>query len=463
MSAQTSSLNMNLVREAFLYQNRFNGQTIVFKIEFPVTKDSGFPYLMKDIGLLAKSGIRVVIVPGAAEYIELVLKEHNKNSTFVRGERITTSDVIPYVEMAAFHAATRFITGLSANRVDAVIGNFVRSRGRGVVNGIDMESTGMVDKIFTSAITEILDFGMVPILPCIGWSPVGKPYNVSGNEIAVAVSAALKAVKLVIVTAGCQFYTGDFSVPLSVARTGDGRILRLSPQEADLVLTMNESPHEGAGEGVLPSGALTAVSPKEAMKARALEALRLAVEASKKGVERVHIVDGCQESVILRELFSNLGAGTMVYADEYEAIRPVRNSDIPDILRLMDPLMLKGILIRRSAEDIQKKKDDYVVFVIDGTIHGCAALHDWGEDQAEIAALVASPSASEMGIGRSLVRYLIDKARQLGMRRVFVLTISSQDWFETLGFTEVPIETLPRLKRDCYNYERKSKVFALAL
>ncbi|MDR3301451.1 MAG: amino-acid N-acetyltransferase [Spirochaetaceae bacterium] len=458
MTAEVSS--MNLVREAFLYQNRFNAQTIVFKIEYPVTEAAGFPYLMKDIGLLAKSGIRVVIVPGAAEYIDVVLANHKRSSAFVQGERRTVHDEIPYVEMAAFHAATRFITGLSAAHVDALIGNFVRARGRGVVNGIDMENTGSVDKIFTQALTRILDFGMVPILPCIGWSPTGKPYNVSSNEIAVAVSAALGAIKLVIVTAGGAFTANDFTAPDSVEYSEDGRILHLSPEEAALVLHMNEG---GGGAPVATNQILISRKPPATIKERSLEALRLALEVSKAGVERVHIVNGWEEGVILSELFSNFGAGTMVYADEYEAIRGIRTSDIPDMLRLMEPLMQKGILRRRNAEDIQKKKDDFVVFVIDGTVHGCAALHRWGEGQAEIAALVAGPAYSERGIGRRLVRYLIEKAKRAAMRRVFVLTVSTQDWFETLGFSEAAVETLPDAKRKHYDYQRKSKIFALSL
>jgi amino-acid N-acetyltransferase len=460
MTAEVSS--MNLVREAFLYQNRFNAQTIVFKIEFPVTEGAGFPYLMKDIGLLAKSGIRVVIVPGAAEYIDVVLANHNKSSSFVRGERRTLHDEIPYVEMAAFHAATRFITGLSAAHVDAVIGNFVRARGRGVVDGIDMENTGGVHKIFTRAITRILDFGMVPILPCIGWSPTGKPYNVSSNEIAVAVSAALGAIKRGIVTAGGAFEAKEFAAPDSVEYSESGRILHLSPEEAALVLKMNEG---GSGSGAQAGTLQPLISrkPPETIKDRSLGALRLAIEASKTGVERVHIVDGWEEGVILSELFSNFGAGTMVYADEYEAIRGIRNSDIPDMLRLMEPLMQKGILRRRNAEDIQKKKDDYVVFVIDGTVHGCAALHEWGGGQAEIAALVAGPAYSERGIGRRLVRYLIEKAKRSALRRVFVLTVSTQDWFETLGFSEAAVDTLPEAKLRNYNHERKSKIFSLDL
>jgi amino-acid N-acetyltransferase len=153
----------------------------------------------------------------------------------------------------------------------------------------------------------------------------------------------------------------------------------------------------------------------------------------------------------------------MVYADEYESIRPLNIEDIPDVLRLMEPLMKQNIMLRRSHEDIQDKKDDYVVFEIDGSVHACAALHNWGEDQAEIAAIATDPSYSDLGMGRRLIRYLIDKARKQKLHRVFVLTTKTHDWFELLGFKESTVENLPSKKRAQYDTTRKSKIFSLDL
>jgi amino-acid N-acetyltransferase len=194
-----------------------------------------------------------------------------------------------------------------------------------------------------------------------------------------------------------------------------------------------------------------------------LRDLRLALRASAAGVERVHLIDGRQSGVILRELFSNLGAGTMIYADEYESIRPLKSADIPDILRLMEPLMRQGILLRRGTADIQEKKEDYAVFVIDGSVHACGALHDWGEYQGEIAALATDSAYADLGLGRRLVRYFIERAVKQGLKRVFALTIRTQDWFESLGFTERSVDSLPERKRLSYDRSRKSKVFALDL
>jgi amino-acid N-acetyltransferase len=445
---------VDLIREAFHYQSRFEGSTMVFKIDFPVTEDPLFPYLMKDLALLARTGFRVVIVPGAKEWIDSVLLEYGIVSNYVGSARITTEAAISFVEMAAFHVATRVMTGLAADgsgdaggRVDAVIGNFVRARAIGVEGGVDMGQSGRVDRILTDSIRRTLDLGMVPILPCIGWSPAGKPYNVSSDEIALAASTALGAIKLFIVTLGPALRAEAYKLPETIQVDERGRIVRLTPQEAQAILDLN--PRPAAGEG----------PPAD----KPLEELRLALRASRAGVERVHIIDAREEGAVLRELFSNLGAGTMVYADDYEAIRPLEPRDIPDILRLMEPLMQQGVLVRRGPEDIQEKEGDYAVFEIDGSVHACGALHDWGESQGEIAAVTTDSAYADMGLGRRVVRYLIDRAKKRGFRRVFILTTRSQDWFELLGFKECPVESLPERKRRGYDKKRGSKAYALDL
>jgi amino-acid N-acetyltransferase len=448
---------VDLIREAFHYQSRFEGSTMIFKIDFPVTEDPGFPYLVKDLALLAQTGFRVVIVPGAKEWIDAVLGRHDIVSSYAAAgdspgpTRITTGQAIPFVEMAAFHVATRFMTFLSGSRVDALIGNFVRARGLGVLKGVDMEHTGTVDRIYADSIRRVLNLGMVPILPCIGWSPSGKPYNVPSDEIALAAAAALGAVKFFIISVHGGLRTGLFNLPGNLETRPDGSLVRLTPQEADSLIAANGA-YFPAGPEFADNG-----------RGRILAELRLALRACRAGVERVHIIDGREEGAVLRELFSNLGVGTMVYADEYESIRAFHSRDLPDILRLMEPLMQKGILIRRGAEQIQEKKNDYAVFEIDGSIHACGALHDWGENQGEIAAVATDPLYADLGLGRRIVGYLIEKARRNRLSRVFVLTTHTQDWFESLGFREADVESLPEQKRKIYDRERRSKVFALDL
>jgi amino-acid N-acetyltransferase len=163
----------------------------------------------------------------------------------------------------------------------------------------------------------------------------------------------------------------------------------------------------------------------------------------------------------------------MLHTDDYEAIRPLHAGEIPEVLRLMEPLMAGGNLVKRNAEDILKRKEDYVVYAIDGTILGCAALHLWGEGQAEIAALAANTAgfsgagsintAGGTGVGSRIINYLVERARTLGLKRVFVLTTRTQDWFELHNFRETEIGTLPQARLALYDRSRKPKLFAMDL
>jgi len=447
------SSQVDLIREVFHYQNRYEGSTLVFKIDYPVTEDSGFPGLVKDLALLAKTGFKIIIVPGVKENIDAVFKKHDIDPSFYFNNdissadtsfRITTSEAISYVEMAAFNAASRFMTFFSGSRVDAVIGNFVRARGLGVINGVDTEHTGTVDKIYTDSLNRVLDLGMIPILPCIGWSPSGKPYNVPSDEIALHVSKSLKAAKLFIVCAHNNLDVKTLTIPDEMERRTDGSFIRLTPKQAETLININNDKN----------------SEKEISIIRRY---KLALKASQAGIHRVHIIDGKEEGVILKELYSNLGAGTMIYTDEYDSIRSLHSRDLPDILRLMEPLMKNDILVRRNPEQIQEKKNDYSVLEIDGSVRACGALHDWGESQAEIAAVATDPNYTDLGLGRNIVGYLAEKAKKQGKRRVFVLTTQTQDWFESLGFKEATVESLPEKKRKVYDQNRNSKVFALDL
>jgi amino-acid N-acetyltransferase len=256
----------------------------------------------------------------------------------------------------------------------------------------------------------------------------------------MAVAEALQAEKLFFVTDTDGFVETRFKLPPGLVKNSDGRVARLSLEEAQEVLDLN------AGN----------TDPD-------LSYLAMALAACQKGTERAHILDGRMEGAILREIFSNLGIGTMVYGREYEAIRPMKADDIGDVLRLMQPLMAEGILVSRTEDDLLARQADFVVYSIDDVVHACGALHDYGEGQAEIAAIATNPVYSHLSMGRKILSFLIEKAAKMGITRVFVLTTRTLDWFERVGFVETELETLPAKKRQTYNHARKSRIFALEL
>jgi len=431
---------VDLIREVFYYQNRFAGKTIVLKIDYPILNAPHFPQLLKDLAMLRSTGIEIILVPGAREWIDAVLKEYDIESEYAGGIRIATQDSIPFIRMAAFDVANRLMTLLTAFQANAVIGNFIRARGIGVVDGLDFQHSGRVEKILKEPLQQILDQGMIPIFPCIGWNAAGKPYNLASNDIAMAVAEGLQAEKLFFVTDSDGFMETRFDLPSGLVKNSDGRVARLSLEEAEEVLRLNAS------------------NPDPDLKY-----LELALAACRKGTERAHVVDGRMEGAILREIFSNLGVGTMVYGNDYESIRPMKTDDIGDVLRLMQPLVKEGILIKRTEDDLMAHQSDFVVYAIDDVVHACAALHDYGEGQGEIAAIATDPTYSHLSMGRKVLSYLVEKAERIGMTRVFVLTTQTLDWFEQLGFVEATLDSLPARKRDIYNHARKSRIFALDL
>ena len=187
------------------------------------------------------------------------------------------------------------------------------------------------------------------------------------------------------------------------------------------------------------------------------------IVACRSGIERVHFLDGGHEGAVLKEVFSTQGSGAMVHADPFEDIRPMREEDIPDVLRVMEPLIQQGNLVRRTEVDLQRGRDDYAVFETDGSIRGCGALHRHGSGLAEIAALAVDGAYTHLGIGQRIVGYLIEVARRSALEGVFVLTTRTSDWFLSLGFVPATVEDLPEDRRQSYDQERKSRVYVLRL
>jgi amino-acid N-acetyltransferase len=431
---------VDLIRQAFSYVNRFRGRLFVIKIDSSLIKQALFQVLIGDISLLCRMGIHVVIVPGAQRRIDEILEQNNIESRSERGIRITPTQAIPAVKMAAFDVATTTMTALSAANQHAVIGNWVRARGIGVEDGIDFGATGKPERIQVDLVQSVIDDGLVPILPCIGWSLSGDPYNLSSDELAGAVASSMAASKLFFVTDGGGVSASRYELPAGVGISNSGTLSRLSKTETDAFLDAN------------------AASDQEIAEDRPLSLLALARDACARGVQRVHIIDGKVEGVLLKEIFSTLGYGTMVHANEYESVRPMQVRDVPEVIRLMQPLVESGVLIHRSEKDVRNRYRDFVVFEIDGTVRACGALHRLSESECEIAGIAVDEHFSQLGIGQKIVSYLMEQARGASYGRIIVLTTQAWDWFRSLGFREGQLGDIPRSRRATYDPQRRSRV-----
>ena len=431
--------HVDTIREVFSYIKQFRGTTFVVKIDDVVMNDPLFSVLVKDLALLHEAGIRIIIVPSAKERIDEVLAKYEVPYTVIKGVRVTSDEAIPFIKMAAFDSSNRVMTMLSANGITAVIGNWVRARGIGVIEGVDFQSAGVVESVRVESVREMLEDGVIPILPCIGWSSVGKPYNISSNELAVVVATTLGAQKLIFVTARPGFAAQSFTVPETVPVAPGGRLANFSLSDLD---------------------AFFAANPDTELD---LELLHRARRACSGGVERVHILDGREEGVILKETFSNLGSGTMVYSNRYGGIRPMKLNDISDVLRIMKPFVESGVLLTRTETQLEETLQDFIVFDVDDSVHACAALHEFPERLGEIAGIAVDGHFLHLGVGPKLVDFLCERARQKGLSAVFALTTQTSDWFQKLGFSEADPSALPEKKRLSYSLQRKSRVFLKSL
>ncbi|MFC4991313.1 GNAT family N-acetyltransferase [Rubritalea tangerina] len=172
--------------------------------------------------------------------------------------------------------------------------------------------------------------------------------------------------------------------------------------------------------------------------------LEVAAQACSAGIDRVHLLDGNEPGVILDELFSNEGVGTMVYAGQYRQIRMLREEDISEMLALIGRSVRRTHLVPRSYEQIADSLGDYAVMEVDGHVVGCVALYLY-EGQAEIACLYVKQTHEGTGYGADLVRFMERRAAELGVTRVFALTNRAAKFFtEQMGYESYAIEGLPR-------------------
>ena len=270
------------------------------------------------------------------------------------------------------------------------------------------------------------------MVPPLGFDGDGKTYRVNSDSIAVEAAEALKAAKLIFMTShdGLRY---------------NGELIR------QMLVTDLQKLVQSAPGGFVP-----------AMVSKA----RHAAAACAAGVPRVHIVDGREDEGLLAEVFSNEGIGTLIYANEYEQIRPAKKKDIRAIQQLTKKAVEAEELIPRTRGEIEKNLADYYIFEIDKNPVACVALHVYpGQQQGELASLYVDPSHENQGIGRKLIQFVENKARELGLSELIALSTQTFRYFQSKGgFAEGSPDDLPSARREKYDQSgRNSKVLVKKL
>lgn len=379
-------------------------------------------------------GIRLVMVHGTRPQIEERLQLRSVDMQIINGMRITDAPAMVCVKEAAGAVRVEIESLLSmglANspmagaQIEVVSGNFVTAKPLGVIDGVDYQHTGKVRKINATAIQKSLDSGSVVLVSPLGYSPTGEAFNLNAADVATAIATSLQADKLIFLTN-------------QAIHDPQGKLLsNLLPKEVDQLLTDTE---------YLPE--------------QQRRVLSNAASASRHGVSRTHILSRQQDGILLTELFTRDGAGTLITAEAYESIRQATIDDVGGILELIEPLEASGVLVRRSRELIESEIQQFTVIERDGTIIGCAALYPFAhEDMAELACLAVHQDYQSGGHGDALLAHLEECTRQLQLKQLFVLTTRTTHWFRERGFEAAAADKLPDSKRDLYNLQRNSKLF----
>lgn len=281
--------------EALPYIRRFKGKTMVIKYGGNAMLDerlkSGFA---RDIVLLKLVGINPVVVHGGGPQIGGLLERLGKTSRFVDGLRVTDAETMDVVEMVLGGLVNKEIVNLINRHGGRAIG--LTGKDGGLIRArkiemwrkgpetdapeiIDLGHVGEVAAIDPDLLQLLVGTDFIPVIAPIGVGEDGHSYNINADLVAGDLAEVLRAEKLILLTntAGVLDAAGQV-------------IPRLDAAEVERLIAA----------GVITGGMI----PK----------VRSLVEAARKGVGSVHIIDGRVEHAVLLELFTDRGIGTLVSA-----------------------------------------------------------------------------------------------------------------------------------------------------
>lgn len=421
------------LRSVAPYIHAFRGKTFVVAFPGELVISGALPTLAQDLSLLHALGIRIVVVHGSRPQVEEQLSLRKVETRMHNGLRITDSTALECAKEAAgeirLDIEAAFSQGLPNTpmahaAIRVISGNFVTARPMGVIDGTDLQLTGIVRKVAADTIHPILDAGAIVLLSPLGFSPTGEAFNLTMEDVAVSAAIALHAEKIVFLT----------ETPLMQDTTG-ADIRELSSPQAQAVMMAGFLPADSAFY------------------------LRHAVNACNAGVNRAHIVPFSTDGSVLLELFTHDGIGTMITYENLESLREATIEDVGGILRLIEPLEADGTLVKRGRELIEREIHYFSVIEHDNVIFGCAALYPFPKEKmGEMACLTVNPEVQAQGDGERILRHIENRARQAGLTKLFVLTTRTSHWFLRRGFVQATVEDLPKDRQHMYNWQRKSLV-----
>jgi amino-acid N-acetyltransferase len=424
------------LREILRYVPHYRDRIFVIALDGVVVEDENFRNLLLDIALLRSLSVRVLLVHGAAHQIRRLAEQLSVKPSDLEGTGVTDDATLQLALNAAYRVTHEILEGLSSADLRGACGNVLVAHPAGILQGVDYQHTGRIDRVDTTLLKALLERDVVPVIPPIGCDGEGRSYRLNSDAVAVEVARAVQAVKLIYLTTAPGIQIGGPPEPQLIRH--------LSVAEAEVILrrSRNELPRS--------------LSSK----------LEHGIRAAQGGVPRVHIIDGRVEEGLLAEVFSNEGIGTLIHANEYQSIRRAQRKDVRAIYALIQAGVANDELVRRSRSEIERQVDDFFVFEVDRNTVACAALHRYPEQSmAELACVCVDNRYENRGIGVKLIQYAEAQARAAGMARLFCLSTQAFHFFQTKGgFVPGNPEDLPPGRRERYEASgRRSVVLLKAL
>mmetsp|Transcript_6879 Transcript_6879/g.25374 ORF Transcript_6879/g.25374 Transcript_6879/m.25374 type:complete len:617 (-) Transcript_6879:577-2427(-) len=398
--------------------------------------------------------------------------------------------------------------------VRTVSGNFLACKRKGVVQGVDLQCTGEVRWVDLHAINSQLALGNVVVVNNLGFGFSGELLNCSAIDVGVSTAMALKAEKLIFVVdeeSSCVLSTDGTcrrlpaylplqAVQLFLSDVGadyldlaldpkrldvNGQVIWNGASAVDTEQALPSSPGRNSTntiEDVMDydkkyfeklSNKLKDVvcmhggrhedengfcRPRDESR-KLVHVLQAAAQAVTSGINRVHLVNGQEEGALLQELYTRDGVGTLVSAEDYDAIRPMNENDVDGVMALLAPLEAAGIVVPRPREKLTADLKYFGVIERDRLIVACAALIPYEGSAAEIGAIAVHPAYRNGGRGDRLLQHLERKARDMEVKTLFALTTRTADWFMARGFVKRTVSDLPQSKFKSLNEKRNSQIY----
>ncbi|MDM1696784.1 amino-acid N-acetyltransferase [Thiopseudomonas alkaliphila] len=426
------------LRNASPYINAHRGRVFVVMLPGEAMAHPNFQAIIHDLVLLHSLGVKLILVHGARPQIEQRLAEQQLASRYHQGLRITDGPTLNCVQQAVGQLRIQIEALLSTDmasspmrgaQVQVVSGNWVTAKPIGVVEGVDLQSTGEVRRINRAAISQVLERQNIVLLSALGYSPTGEAFNLSAETVATQAALSLHADKLIL-----------FSPEPGIVDTKQQLLRELNLEQAKQLAEQ-----------------LPTTAPSRSL-------LSSAVQACAETVKRCHVVSYAEDGALLTELFTRDGSGTLISAGLFEQVREASIDDVGGLLELIRPLEEQGILVRRSRDLLEQEISHFSIVERDGTIIACAALYEFPQEQTgELACLAVHPEYRHGGRGDAVLERIEQRAQAQGLTSLFVLTTRTAHWFQERGFEPCQLEQLPQKKAELYNFQRKSKVFRKTL